>query len=305
MLIDDVFKHFSNNRFSDQLKKITILKSQNVADYFWSGTNKEDWELKDFPNCAPPWDKFWIEWKQPKKCLMENNDIKTFDGDINFGCLIESKELDEVDFNEMKNSMPFKFDIHGFLKKLDIRWVISFSYFSDMFLSIKKETFLAENKMLIKSNGEIFHKDGFEKTARLFAVNKLIFNEDNGKIVVEMLEGSVKPISLLAMSFCHCKNTELKEERYGDALVKKRAKIGKFPVNRFYTLEIKAMRKILKESGDETGIKKALHICRGHFKDFRGTKGLFGKHRDLYWWDMHSRGSSERGEVIKDYAVAK
>ena len=47
---------------------------------------------------------------------------------------------------------------------------------------------------------------------------------------------------------------------------------------------------------------KALHICRGHFKDF-SNHGLFGKYRGTYWWPMHTRGSSDNGLVVKDYRV--
>ena len=38
------------------------------------------------------------------------------------------------------------------------------------------------------------------------------------------------------------------------------------------------------------GEPKALHLCRGHFKDYRNSGGLFGKHKGLFWWDMHARG---------------
>ena len=52
------------------------------------------------------------------------------------------------------------------------------------------------------------------------------------------------------------------------------------------------------------GAKKALHICRGHVKDFRRSeKGLFGKYRDLYWWESHVRGTAKAGMVYSDYEV--
>ena len=51
------------------------------------------------------------------------------------------------------------------------------------------------------------------------------------------------------------------------------------------------------------GLKQALHICRGHFKDYRDGRGLFGKHKGLYWWEQNVRGSIEQGVHIKDYRV--
>ena len=68
------------------------------------------------------------------------------------------------------------------------------------------------------------------------------------------------------------------------------------PLLRYYTLVIKPMQQVLRQVGrsDEVGPPKALHICRGHFKDYRRS-GLFGKHQGLYWFDMHVRGTAERG----------
>jgi hypothetical protein len=65
------------------------------------------------------------------------------------------------------------------------------------------------------------------------------------------------------------------------------------------------MKKVLETEGDiqHNGIAKALHICRGHFKDYRNSAGLFGKYKGLYWWDMHTRGTEKAGVVIKDYRV--
>ena len=65
------------------------------------------------------------------------------------------------------------------------------------------------------------------------------------------------------------------------------------------------MKKVLREEGksEETGLKHALHICRGHFKDYRDGKGLFGRYKDIYWWESQVRGNGEHGVVLKDYNV--
>ena len=47
-----------------------------------------------------------------------------------------------------------------------------------------------------------------------------------------------------------------------------------------------------------------LHICRGHFKDFREGPGLGKFHvHGVWWWHPQVRGSAERGAVKKDYEV--
>ena len=66
------------------------------------------------------------------------------------------------------------------------------------------------------------------------------------------------------------------------------------------------MTKIINVTMNERGVgaKKALHICRGHFKDFRKSEnGLFGKHKDLYWWESQVRGNAKEGVVFSDYEV--
>ena len=72
----------------------------------------------------------------------------------------------------------------------------------------------------------------------------------------------------------------------------------------YKTLEIDPMRKVLEAEGNaqRTGLKLALHICRGHFKHF-DQHGLFGKYTGTYWWADHVRGSRERGEVVKQYWI--
>lgn len=111
--------------------------------------------------------------------------------------------------------------------------------------------------------------------------------------------------ALLAISFMHCKNVHAIEHDLVDAVTPKRER---HPTRnkglRYYTLEIDPMREVLRKEGrsDEVGLKQALHLCRGHFKDYRQS-GLFGKIKGLFWWDAHARGTRDAGVVIKDYVV--
>jgi hypothetical protein len=110
----------------------------------------------------------------------------------------------------------------------------------------------------------------------------------------------------LSLSFMNCKNIERKENSPSTKIQKKRENKNRFPLVTYHVLEIRSITKILREQGksDSLGIKHALHICRGHFKDYNKGKGLFGKYKGLYWWDMHTRGSVDEGVVVKDYKVS-
>ena len=111
-----------------------------------------------------------------------------------------------------------------------------------------------------------------------------------------------------SISLLHCKNVTLEDIPQPPFKVQQaRAKRGR-PQIWYKTLVVTPLRKLLaydtEVDADNHGnpIKRALHICRGHFKDYRES-GLFGKYHDIYWWEMHVRGSKAMGEIRKDYKV--
>ena len=65
------------------------------------------------------------------------------------------------------------------------------------------------------------------------------------------------------------------------------------------------MKEVLETEGkvSEVGLKKALHICRGHFKTYTGKAPLLGKHTGTYWWNDCVLGSEDVGVRVKDYTV--
>jgi hypothetical protein len=111
---------------------------------------------------------------------------------------------------------------------------------------------------------------------------------------------------LLAISFCHCRNVTLRSEEKPAQLLKRQIARGR-PQVTYKVLEITPMKGILKKAGAEnahTGLRRALHICRGHFAAYE-DKGLFGKYRGRFWIPQHLRGSQEAGLVVKDYTVKR
>lgn len=112
-------------------------------------------------------------------------------------------------------------------------------------------------------------------------------------------------VPFLAISLSHCRNVELTAVDPPEKLSRKQLKRYGVPKVRYHVLEISPMRKVLREEGQSQkhGLQKSLHICRGHFKDYR-ERGLFGRNKGIYWWDMHVRGSAESGVVVKDYNVS-
>jgi hypothetical protein len=157
-----------------------------------------------------------------------------------------------------------------------------------------------------------------ETQGRAEILSQIIFalREDGSSVAVASIRNRGEPQeigwfgmslsvpALVCLNFLNCRNVRHVEHVPSPKLSRRCEALNGRPAVRFYTLEIEPMKKVLEDEGhvSENGLPKALHICRGHFKDYR-EHGLFGRQKGLYWWDAHVRGDVERGVVVKDYSV--
>jgi hypothetical protein len=112
---------------------------------------------------------------------------------------------------------------------------------------------------------------------------------------------------LLAISFCHCKNVSIRAAgEVPEKLAKRQRERGRLPGLAYKVLEIGGIKTALGRARAEhaTGLRRALHICRGHFALY-AENGLFGKYRGRFWIPQHLRGEIEQGAVEKVYDVRK
>jgi hypothetical protein len=103
----------------------------------------------------------------------------------------------------------------------------------------------------------------------------------------------------LTLSFMSCKNVSVaKEDRAARGPAPKR-----WRGIRYHTLEIGPMasKVAAHAKANGTGYAKSLHICRGHMRTYTEDAPLFGRFTGTFYVPMHTRGSREVGEVIKDY----
>jgi hypothetical protein len=139
-------------------------------------------------------------------------------------------------------------------------------------------------------------------------MQSFIPNEPDGQ-VAEILKSHIdwlKP-SMLAVSFLHCKNVIVQDNAMDKPLAKKfRVKHGCEPCQ-WKTLVIQPLKQILQREGgagqNGTGIQKAMHICRGYFRDYREGRGLFGKYHGQFFMPSVVRGS--RGTLGPRNVVVK
>ena len=114
-------------------------------------------------------------------------------------------------------------------------------------------------------------------------------------------------IALAAVQFMNCKNVEVLDNP-PSRQQRRAAERERKPVPATYkTLLIHPLgkpRRVIRHGAGEVVAGVSLHICRGHFKDFREGPGLGKAHvHGVWWWSPMVRGTSERGTVVKDYAI--
>jgi hypothetical protein len=264
-----------DNFISEELEKSEIIFINNVAEYYFL-SEKEKWTFSDFPNMAPPFDNIYMEYKNIRNHFVDGK-IINIPFEYKVGILISSRKLSR------------DFDLGGLYAR-GAKWGLI------IYLFVKIETGKAEYL-----GGEFF---GVDNTGGYISSH-----EENDTIAIHVndehcdnatLQDFIKP-ALLALSFMHCKNVISVTMGKGTSPGKRNRR--SFAI-KYKILEIEPMKKVLKTEGkmESGGLIKALHICRGHFKDFR-EKGLFGRNHDIYWWDSQVRGSIDSGIALKDYKV--
>jgi len=273
---------------SDEIKgwfrETTVVKADNVAEYLWiNEDDKPTLSPNDFPNLAPPLKNIFIEWYEPPG--------KIFEWIIQFQKRVQ-KKLKPSDFHH-KTGLLFR--VIDEKKGDEIRWTVRVDLFSDKSFGLPPLIYKVtkDGQLYLKNEGDVF--DNVD----------VIQDEIDGERKLESQEyGWETRVGFLTISLMHCKNVKIIPR--GGGIGKKPNKRNRHePKFRYHVLDIEPMKTVLRleGEGEKMGLKHALHICRGHFKDYRNGKGLFGKFNDLIWWSDHVRGSIANGIVSKDYRI--
>lgn len=269
----------------DATRKAIVLKVQNVSDYFWE-TNDGFEFVSSFPSARCPWPVAWLEWFEPNRVRMPDGSFrsypKTFGG---LGALVQ---------------LPLNSDR-----------CLAITIFSDNVPG----ALVADTQVRLTPVGDVdpeHDKGGFK-----FKVNSVLESalerqcrllgrpyDDGARVELGNCLSSIVKSILLAFSFANCRNVRRVCEEVDPKLRKARERRGKPAVLRTYTLRIDPMREILDREGQrkEKGLAHALHICRGHFKNY-DERPLFGRVKGRFWWPSHVRGDIKQGAVVKDYEI--
>lgn len=277
----------------------TFVVADNVWDYLTAegienGRAKKTMTLDDFPNIAPPWEQFWIEWHEEHRNGMS-------------GALFTAIEIEE-DLPEAVRDLTIPDQFR------DARWLYMIEQFTLVNGTIEATPVMI---MVGVSHDGTLHKNGIlmapldahEPALRAMrawesAMSNNMIDQFGGLVQDNLVGGLWCP--LMALTFTHCRNTEVRKAKPGEVKKVRRAKKGKpLPEYAYHVLEVEPIKRILQSEGGsgESGIGHALHICRGHFKDYR-QRGLFGQHKGIYFWGEQVRGTQNR-IVEKSYKIGE
>ena len=108
---------------------------------------------------------------------------------------------------------------------------------------------------------------------------------------------------LFSICLMNCRGARQVEYQVPPKVLKKRLSRGE-PAFKTYVLDVEPTKLARRpgQSNGESGIEMSQHFCRGHFGDYR-EKGLFGKHKGLFWFGPHIRGNPNVGVIDKSYRL--
>lgn len=281
----------------------SYMKSDEKTVYTWS----------DFPNIAPPFPRYWMEYAgwHPVHGHTQTGSliIAARYPEDRAQLLSEAREAhsrsdggDTTGVNE-----EFFEHLRAYMQKheaLNPRWLLNFVQIERRSESDEPLDDL-KHPPLVTCRTQIFVNPDGSRTCEEAAIQ--VFDQPEGW---DINKHGIKLFArnapfLLATSFLHCKNVSHGEQKAPRAERRRLQRAGiEEPTITYKTLVIEPMTKVLRTEGrsDEHGLKKAMHICRGHFKTF-DEKPLFGRHRGMFFWNDQVRNTESNRAVAKRYDV--
>jgi len=326
LLIDDIaemrrnpkaqsnFNELPTNFMADffDREKPVVFRVDNVCEYMEA--KKNEWDWNDFPNVAPAYRSMWMEWQ------LKNENRQTI------GVLISSAECRTTQeaadaLRQLKLTVLMKFGLKdtddvakSLLEMADVppeqlKWILHMTTFV-RFNMEKLIVFVGNTFLLVKENGESFaspemNGKGVMSHPSAWIVEMLKGRAEQGHQSAIAYAHSLAGVPCMSLSFLHARG--IKEQAappIPDALQRARVRRGRLPLFRHHTLVLDVPKRIIRDGnqGNEDLTPQALHLVRGHFKNFN-EKPLFGKHKGIWFWHPTVKGNRSAGEITKDYEI--
>ncbi len=250
------------------LKAAVPIRIQNVADYLYLEADQDKFNFyRDCPNIAPPWPVFFMSYRIPSR-------LRTRDG-------WQPAEAPGLELGYLFN---------GEEEEATGAWTLRCILFQGS-LARGVDWRIDKDGRLLPASGIPIKEGAVEYSASPILRWPQCQILDNSPLDLELFA-----VPFLAISFCHCENVPLLREPVPPKVRAKRERAYGWSPDAWHTLKIEPMRKRLNAAGacEPGGLKRALHIMRGHFKDYRKGRGLFGKNHGMWWWDFRLTDSKHK-----------
>lgn len=277
------------------LAKSQLVVADNVVNYWATFKSRGVPLASDFPCVILPFEHTFIEMRLPRECattssgsVLEASGLLLTMGPRDPMVVSKSKEMEAVALECDK-----------------AKWFME----GLVFVQFRNEVPRLMCRLFcpVDGDGRVVSNTKGGLSGAFESFQGLPDSQDERLRHYQALAGLFLPPTLLTLSFMHCRNVQVRTEVPPAPLSKKHERKTGRPLLRYRVLQIDHMKQVLEHEGHASieGLKRALHICRGHFATYgKDGKGLlFGKHVATVWIPMHSRGSIEAGVVVKDYDV--
>lgn len=270
------------------LAEAVHVRCQNVADYYWA-LDKEQWKIADFPNLAPPWPVTWLEWTEPSHRISTPS--------TESGMLVISWELTGAGREYWPNHLDREPGEYN-------RWGSLAITFMQMWSG---KITAGATAIDVSSHGRGMGSDITPDGRQAFS-SCLLTPTGDKQLDKSLSDGLfvTMNVGLMTISFANCSNVPQLTERQGwkPRHANAKPKHGEEPVT-WHVLDIGIPKAVLAQHGvgSGTGLKKALHLARGHFKTYTEARPLMGKATGTYWWRPQIRGKDQSRIALKDYNV--
>jgi len=267
---------------------VTMIRLQNVVEYYWAGTDAEFGNPGDFPNVAPPWRAMWAEWTQPRWVVTAKlGRVEHPMFGWRFGLLVSA-----VDRQTDAADEQLRVSLEELVQPPDaVRW---------LYLARAVAVGNTDRLGLYVTWVVSVRHDGSVENAIAPVLEGLIYPmpvRDSGQ--VDAYRGLTLEPALLGLCFANCRNVRQDVQHVDPKLQRRRAARGRLPITRTVTLVIDPMREALRREGrvEHVGIRQALHLVRGHFKTYTDQRPLLGRAVGTFWFPQHVRGTAHAGRV--------
>lgn len=305
-----------------------LVRANNVHDYFMKHYEEHGWnDLTKFTCAKPPY---------PEMVVTYDHDFLRIEGGVYAESADHSKNLisRHIDVEVTERSMDWfswyltkesNVSFNGFAPfseeesekaRLNMIHILDGAQPATM-LEIKVHADLRQFPgrffVMLGERGQVLEYQNYayffiQSPGELEAIS--LSSGKNLKWTLEKFEGSYARhacIVLATLQFMNCKNVEVVEHAPSRQQRREAERQNRKAPVTYKTLTIHPVGKRHKYTKMANALQHgvALHIVRGHFKDYRNGRGLGRGHgRGIWWWDAQVRGEAERGRVVKDYDVA-